>query len=42
MIDNIQDIKDENYLQNDQNNYKILRTSASYGLTADLGVRIDL
>lgn len=41
-VNNLTNLKEENLLNNRVNQYKILRTSALYGLTADLGVRVDL
>ncbi len=41
-INNLTNLKDDNLLYNRVNGYKILRTSQQYGLTADLGVRVDL
>ncbi len=41
-INNLTNLKEENFLDNRVNGYKILRSSELYGLTADLGVRIDL
>ncbi|MCB0742969.1 MAG: TonB-dependent receptor, partial [Ignavibacteriae bacterium] len=41
-LNNLTNIKEENLLNNQVNGYKILRSSSLYGLTADLGVRIDL
>ena len=41
-INNLTNIKEENLLNNRVNGYKILRSSSLYGLTADLGVRLDL
>lgn len=41
-INNLTNIKDENYLDDVMDQYRILRTSARYGLTADFGVQLDL
>ncbi|MCB9247592.1 MAG: TonB-dependent receptor [Ignavibacteriales bacterium] len=41
-LNNLTNIKEENLLNNQVNGYKILRSSSLYGLTADLGVRVDL
>jgi TonB-dependent receptor len=41
-INNITDVKEENFTDDEKHNYRILRNSERYGLTADLGVRIDL
>ncbi len=41
-INNLTNIKEENLVNNRVNGYKILNTSERYGLTADLGVKIDL
>lgn len=41
-ISNLTNTKEENYIYNRVNGYKILNTSERYGLTADLGIKIDL
>lgn len=41
-VNNLTNIKEENLVYNRVNGYKILNTSERYGLTADLGVKIDL
>lgn len=41
-VNNLTNIKEENLIYNRVNNYKILNTSERYGLTADLGVKIDI
>ena len=41
-INNLTNLKDDNQLYNRVNQYKILRTREQYGLTADLGVRLEL
>ena len=41
-INNLTNIKEENLIYNRVNGYKILNTSERYGLTADLGIKIDL
>lgn len=41
-IANLTNIQEDNWLDNQVNLYKILRSSEYYGLTADLGVRIEL
>ncbi|KAB2852284.1 MAG: TonB-dependent receptor, partial [Ignavibacterium sp.] len=41
-VNNLTNLKEENLLNNRVNEYKILRNSELYGLTADLGVRFDL
>jgi len=41
-ISNLTNTKEENSIYNRVNGYKILNTSERYGLTADLGVKLDL
>ena len=41
-INNLTNFKDDNLLFDRINQYKVLRTSQEYGLTADFGVRVDL
>ncbi len=41
-VSNLTNIKEENSIYNRVNGYKILNTSERYGMTADLGVKIDL
>jgi TonB-dependent receptor len=41
-INNLTNIQEDNYLDNRVNGYKILRSSELYGLSGELGVRIDL
>ncbi|MFZ1291274.1 MAG: TonB-dependent receptor [Melioribacteraceae bacterium] len=41
-VNNLTNLKEDDLLDNRVNNYKILRSSELYGITADLGVRLDL
>lgn len=41
-ISNLTNTKEENLIFNRVNGYKILNTSERYGLTADLGIKLDL
>ncbi len=41
-VNNITNIKEEDFLENSVVGYKILRTMERYGLTMDFGVRVDL
>jgi len=41
-LNNLTNAKEEDFLDDKVNNYRILRNSQLYGLTADLGIRVDL
>ena len=41
-VSNLTNIKEDNLMENRVNGYTLLRSSELYGLTADLGVRIEL
>lgn len=41
-VNNITDVREENFTDDQINNYRLLRRSERYGLTADLGIRVDL
>ena len=41
-VNNLTNAREEDFLDDKVNNYRILRTSESYGLTAELGIRVDL
>jgi TonB-dependent receptor len=41
-VNNLTNVKEEDFLDDKVNGYRILRNSQIYGLTADFGIRVDL
>ncbi|MCW8850025.1 MAG: TonB-dependent receptor, partial [Melioribacteraceae bacterium] len=41
-VNNITDVKEEDFIDDQKNNYRLLNNSERYGLTADLGIRVEL
>ena len=41
-VNNLTDVKEENFIDDEVNNYRLLRNSERFGTTADLGIRFDL
>jgi TonB-dependent receptor len=41
-VNNLTDVNEENFIDDEFNDYRLLRDSEQYGTTAELGIRIDL